>query len=69
MFWMGLLAGLALAGIYTLTRCYFRVEEGHLAVLTTFGAAETAPGEPGRLRTWARASTPNARGSTASSCP
>jgi regulator of protease activity HflC (stomatin/prohibitin superfamily) len=48
----GLLAGLALFGAYTLTRCWFRVEEGHLAVLTTFGAAEAlAPGAHA-LRVW-----------------
>lgn len=41
----GFLVGLCLFGAYTLTRCAFRVEEGHVAVVTTFGAAETA--EPG----------------------
>ena len=48
----GFLAGLALFGAYALTKCWFRVEEGHLAVLTTFGAAETT--EPGghALRVW-----------------
>ncbi len=69
MFWIGLLGGLALAGAWVLSKCYFRVDEGHLAVLTTFGAAETVGGDPARLRTWAPGSTASARGSTPSRCP
>lgn len=38
---LGLLAYLCLV----LTRCSFRVEEGHLAVLVTFGRAEMGPGK------------------------
>lgn len=44
--------GLALYAVVLATRCWFRVDEGHLAVLTTFGAAETMPDNPKRLRTW-----------------
>jgi regulator of protease activity HflC (stomatin/prohibitin superfamily) len=52
MVWMGLAMGLALYGLYVLGRSSFRVEEGHLAVLTTFGAAEVDEAHPGRLKTW-----------------
>lgn len=45
---LGLLAHLVLVAI----RCTFRVQEGHLAVLTTFGAAQKAQGEQHRLRTY-----------------
>jgi len=37
---LGVLLGLGLYALYALSRCFFRVEEGHLAVVTTFGAAE-----------------------------
>ncbi|MFO0602208.1 MAG: SPFH domain-containing protein [Polyangiales bacterium] len=46
----GFLAGLALFGAYALTKCWFRVDEGHLAVVTTFGAAEAAGGGGRALR-------------------
>ncbi|XXF76587.1 SPFH domain-containing protein [Myxococcaceae bacterium GXIMD 01537] len=51
MFLIGILAGAAIYGAYVLSRCFFRVEEGHLAILTTFGAARTEPGSH-QLRTW-----------------
>ncbi len=51
MFLMGILIGAAVYGAYVLSRCFFRVEEGHMAVLTAFGAARTeADGK--QLRTW-----------------
>jgi len=48
----GFLVGLALFGAYTLTQCWFRVEEGHVAVVTTFGAAELAAPGGHALRVW-----------------
>lgn len=51
MFGLGLAAGFILYAILTLFRCFFRIEEGHLGVLTTFGAAEFEPGGA-RLRTY-----------------
>jgi regulator of protease activity HflC (stomatin/prohibitin superfamily) len=36
---IGILAGAAAYCVYLLARCSFRVEQGHLAVLTSFGAA------------------------------
>lgn len=36
---IGILAGAAAYCVYMLARCSFRVEQGHLAVLTSFGAA------------------------------
>jgi regulator of protease activity HflC (stomatin/prohibitin superfamily) len=51
MFWIGLWIGLGLYGAAALSRCFFRVGEGHVAVRTTFGAAETVAGS-GALRTW-----------------
>lgn len=51
MFLMGILIGAAVYGAYVLSRCFFRVEEGHLAVLTAFGAARTEA-DGARLRTW-----------------
>ncbi len=52
MLWIGLLIGLGAYGAFTLTKCFFRVGEGHLAVRTTFGAAEAVGGGSDRLRTW-----------------
>jgi regulator of protease activity HflC (stomatin/prohibitin superfamily) len=40
MLYIGLCIGLAAYAAVILVRCSFRVQEGHLAVLTTFGAAE-----------------------------
>lgn len=51
MFLMGILIGAALYGAYMLSRCFFRVEEGHMAVLTAFGAAKTEQGSK-HLRTY-----------------
>lgn len=42
---MGLAVGLLLYGLVVLARCGFRVDEGHLAVLVTFGRAETSDGK------------------------
>lgn len=42
---VGILVGMMLYGIALLARCAFRVEEGHLAVLVTFGRAETKGGK------------------------
>jgi len=42
---VGLVAGLLIYGLAVLVRCTFRVEEGHLAVLVTFGRAETKDGK------------------------
>ncbi|MDB4927773.1 MAG: hypothetical protein JWM10_257 [Myxococcaceae bacterium] len=47
---VGILIGLFLYGVMLASRCYFRVGEGHLAVLTTFGAVER-DGDKG-LRTY-----------------
>lgn len=37
---IGFVIGLAIYGVVALSRCGFRVEEGHVAVRTAFGAAE-----------------------------
>jgi regulator of protease activity HflC (stomatin/prohibitin superfamily) len=37
---LGFALGVAIYGAFALSRCFFRVGEGHLAVLTTFGAVE-----------------------------
>lgn len=42
---MGIVIGVLLYGIRVLMQCAFRVEEGHLAVLVTFGRAETKGGK------------------------
>lgn len=52
MLWTGFTVGIALYAVVLATRCWFRVDEGHLAVVTTFGAAETVADDPKRLRTW-----------------
>lgn len=41
----GIALGLAVYAVLVLARCSFKVEEGHLAVLTTFGRAETTDGK------------------------
>jgi len=46
---IGFAVGLAAFGLFLAGRCFFRVEQGHLATLTSFGAAVRA-GE--RLRTF-----------------
>jgi regulator of protease activity HflC (stomatin/prohibitin superfamily) len=43
MLWLGIAVGLALYGAWILKRCFFQVEQGHLAVLTRFGRALTLP--------------------------
>ncbi len=50
MFEYGILAGALIVLAFYLRRCSFRVEEGHVAVLTTFGRAEHEPGDPKKLR-------------------
>jgi regulator of protease activity HflC (stomatin/prohibitin superfamily) len=47
---MGALVGLGLYGLYLVSRCFFRVEEGHVATLTSFGAVQTH--QDNTLRTW-----------------
>jgi regulator of protease activity HflC (stomatin/prohibitin superfamily) len=42
---LGLIGGLVLYAILIAFRCAFRVEEGHVAVLSTFGRAETSDGK------------------------
>lgn len=42
---LGVVTGLALFLVLMAFRCTFRVEEGHLAVLVTFGRAETSDGK------------------------
>lgn len=42
---MGIVIGVFLYGLRVLSRCAFRVEEGHLAILVTFGRAETKGGK------------------------
>lgn len=49
---LGLLAGLLVVGLVVVSRGWFRVNEGELAVLTRFGAAVLEPGKPGRLKTF-----------------
>jgi regulator of protease activity HflC (stomatin/prohibitin superfamily) len=51
-FTYGLLLGAVLLAAWLVRLCYFRVEEGFLAVKTTFGAAEHLEGDSKRLRTW-----------------
>jgi regulator of protease activity HflC (stomatin/prohibitin superfamily) len=51
MFELGLFLGLALYVVLVVYRCTFRVEEGHLAVLVTFGKAETTDGKR-KLKTY-----------------
>lgn len=48
---IGIAAGLGLYLLFVLSRCSFKVEEGHLAVLTTFGRADTTDGKR-RLKTY-----------------
>lgn len=45
-------AALAVVALWLLNKSFFRVEEGNVGVLTSFGAAEFLPGEGRRLRTW-----------------
>ncbi len=52
MLWLGLLVGLGAYAAWTVSRCFFRVGEGHLAVRSTFGAAELLGDGSSRLRTW-----------------
>lgn len=47
---VGLVLGLAVYGAYIATQLFFRVKEGHLGVVTAFGAAEKTGG---KLRTYA----------------
>ena len=42
---LGVVIGLSLVGLFALTRCFFRVEEGHVAVVTVFGAAQRKEGK------------------------
>jgi len=51
-FMAGFALGLLLLGAWVSRRCMFRVEEGSVAVLTTFGAAECSDPEQKKLATW-----------------
>lgn len=42
---MGLALGLVLYLLFVASKCFFRIEEGHLGVLTSFGAARKKDGE------------------------
>jgi regulator of protease activity HflC (stomatin/prohibitin superfamily) len=52
MFWIGLGIGTAVFAGYYFLRAFFRIDEGHVGVVTTFGAAQMIRGEPGRIRTY-----------------
>ena len=41
---LGLALGLGLYLLFVASKCFFRVEEGHLGIITTFGAARKKPG-------------------------
>lgn len=47
---VGLIIGVSLYACLVAYRSSFRVQEGHLAVLTTFGAVEKERGQPHRLK-------------------
>ncbi len=49
---IGIVVGLVSYFGFVLLRCTFRVQEGHVAVVTTFGAVEKTGGEHGALRTY-----------------
>jgi regulator of protease activity HflC (stomatin/prohibitin superfamily) len=49
MLFLGIIVGTAAYCVYLSARCFFRVEQGHLAVLTSFGAAQK---DGKRLRTY-----------------
>ncbi len=51
MLMLGIVVGLLVCGLVVAMRCAFRVEERHLAVLVTFGRAETKDGKR-KLRTY-----------------
>lgn len=51
MFWIGLLFGLLGYGAYVSSKCFFRVDQGYLAVLVSFGAAVKEAAGSGHLRT------------------
>ncbi len=44
-------AGLGIYSLYLMTRCYYQVEEGHVAVLSSFGKAEFIDSSEQQLRT------------------
>ena len=45
--WLGAGTGVVLLGLYALSRCFFRVEQGHFAVLTRFGRKLPGKVDPG----------------------
>lgn len=49
---LGVVIGLSLVGLFALSRCFFRVEEGHVAVVTVFGAAQRKEGKKHALLTY-----------------
>ena len=52
MFVTGVLIGAIAYGLFVLGRCFFRVEEGHLGVLESFGAAVVDPKDKTKLLTF-----------------
>ena len=52
MFWSGAIVALALVCGWLVRRSFFRVQEGSVGVLKSFGAAELLDGDSRRLRTW-----------------
>ncbi|HZH03666.1 MAG TPA: SPFH domain-containing protein [Myxococcaceae bacterium] len=52
MWLIGLAVGFSLYGVYAVTRCFFQVRQGHLAVLTAFGRALVRTDDPKRLKTY-----------------
>lgn len=52
MFWSGALVALILVSAWLVRRSFFRVQEGNVGVLKSFGAAQLLNGDGHRLRTW-----------------
>jgi regulator of protease activity HflC (stomatin/prohibitin superfamily) len=52
MFLIGILVGIVVWAVFALSRAYFVVEEGFVAVLTTFGASTVSADGGGRLKTY-----------------
>lgn len=50
MLWIGILVGMGLFAAVVARRCFFRVEQGHLAVLSSFGAALRDTGANEKLK-------------------
>lgn len=57
---LGVVIGLSVVGLYALSRSFFRVEEGHVAVLTVFGAAQRHEDPSSRKSSHAQTEKPRA---------